>query len=377
MKVTGVEASLHRISPASPWEDATNRVQAIELVIVRITTDSRHEGVGITYSVDVGGTSIQALITDYLGGLVIGEDPLDHERIWERLHRQSRRLGAGVNSMAIAGIDVAVWDLMGKYYGVPLYRLLGGSRDSVKAYISEIKLSQSDTVEALCERIESYRARGFDHVKIKIGYDDFERDLERLRAATAMLPPRSLFVDLNQKWLLSEAVSRAADLDSLRLGWVEEPLVHHDVAAHASLRRQLRTPLALGESLHSRNQVLQFLTAGAVDYVQADVAFIGGITEWRRVAATAASFNKPVAPHYMMELSLQLLCGVPNAFMLEDVVGGSFSELGLLAEPIAVSNGVAAPPDRPGHGIVFDQAALERCRVEPASVRSSFSGGSK
>src|SRR5690606_319974 len=107
------------------------------------------------------------------------------------------------------------------------------------------------------------------------------------------------------------------------------------------------------------------------------VAFVGGITEWLKVAHLAGSFGKPIAPHYMMELSLPLLCAVPNAFMLEDVVGGSLTELGLLENPIATRDGIGVPLDVPGHGIVFDRAALDACAVTSAEVRASFSGGSK
>jgi L-alanine-DL-glutamate epimerase-like enolase superfamily enzyme len=377
MKVVDIAVEAYRLPPAQPWEDATNRVQALEFVIVTLTTDTKKTGVGLTYSVDVGGTAIKSLIEDYLGSLVIGADPLDYERIWLTLQRQSRRLGVGASSMAIAAIDLAVWDLIGKSVGLPLHKLLGGARPDIPAYISEINLSADDTVDALCGRIDGYRARGFDTVKIKIGHQDFERDLARLEAATRMLAPGRLLVDLNQKWSTAEARRHAADIDRFRLGWLEEPLIFDDVEGHAEIRSVLRTPIALGESLHSRGQILEFLRRGAVDVVQADVAFVGGVTEWLKIAHTAAAFGKVVAPHYMMEVSLQLLCGVSNSFMVEDVVGGSFSSLGLLAEPIEVVNARGVPSDRPGLGLVFDDDALRRVRLVPEDVRSSFLGGSK
>jgi L-alanine-DL-glutamate epimerase-like enolase superfamily enzyme len=377
MKITDFAVEAYRLPPAQPWEDATNRVQALEFVIVTLTTDTKSKGVGLTYSVDVGGTAIKSLIEDYLGSLVVGEDPQNYERIWLMLQRQSRRLGVGASSMAIAAIDLAVWDLIGKGVGLPLYKLLGGARPEIPAYISEINLAADDTVDALCGRIDEYRTRGFQTVKIKIGHQDFERDIERLDAATRMLAPGRLLVDLNQKWSTADARRHAADIDRFRLGWLEEPLVFDDVDGHAEIRSVLRTPIALGESLHSRRQILEFLRRGAVDFVQADVAFVGGVTEWLKIAHTAAAFGKTVAPHYMMEISLQLLCGVSNAFMLEDVVGGSFSSLGLLAAPIETVHGRGVPSDRPGLGLIFDDEALRRVRLVPRDVRTSFRGGSK
>jgi len=378
MRIVEVKTSAHRLPPSVPWEDATNKVQGLEFVVVELVTDGGLVGTGFTYTVDIGGSAIAALAEDYLAALVIGMDPLDYERIWQKLQRQSRRLGLGVNSLAIAAIDVAVWDLIGKIHGQPLWRLFGGARPEIPAYISEINLAAGDTVDDLLRRVDDYIAQGYRAVKFKIGRPDIEEDIERIVRVRERLGAGSqLFVDLNQKWTASEARVKASLLDGLGLGWIEEPMLFDDVDAHAALKRTIRTPIALGESLHSRAQFLEYLRADAVDIVQADVAFVGGLTEWLRIAHLAQSFGRPVAPHYMMELSLHMLCGVPNAFMLENVIGGSFTELGLLEEPIVVEGAVGRPPERPGHGIVFDRAALDRVRLEPEVLRHSFSGGSR
>jgi L-alanine-DL-glutamate epimerase-like enolase superfamily enzyme len=378
MKIESITSSVHRLPPASPWEDATNKVQALEFVVVEVTTDTGITGTGFSYSVDIGGTAIRTLIDDYLANLTVGMDPLAYEQLWSRLSNQSRRLGLGVNSMAIAAIDVAVWDIIGKHRGEPLHRLLGGARDSIPAYISEINLAATDTVEDLQARARDYRERGYRAVKIKIGRPELEEDLERLTKIREVLPSDvRLMVDLNQKWSAAQAIQAAGRLEGFNLAWIEEPLLYHDVQGHADLKRSTKTPIALGESLYSKYQFLNYLRAGAVDIVQADVAFVGGITEWLKVAHMAGSFGKPIAPHYMMELSLPLLCAVPNGFMLEDVVGGSLTELGLLEHPIATREGVGTPLDVPGHGIVFNKTALDASRTTSEQVRQSFSGGSK
>ena len=335
MKISDVRVSAHRLPPSVPWEDATNKVDGLEFIIVELETDTGLIGTGFTYTVDIGGSSILALTRDYLAPLVIGMDPLCYEQIWSKMQRQSRRLGTGVNVMGMAAIDIAVWDLLGKSHNQPLYKLLGGARPSIPSYISEINLRADDTLDHILSRVEGYLSQGYRAVKIKIGRPDIEEDIERIVRIKQLLGRTgSLFVDLNQMWTAHDALVNASRLDNLGLGWIEEPILFSDVAGHKQLRQSIKTPIALGESLHARAQVLSYLQAGAVDYVQVDVAFIGGITEWLKIAHLADIYGKKVAPHYMMELSLQLLCGVTNSFMLENVIGGSFTELGLLEEPI-------------------------------------------
>ncbi|MBP1935079.1 mandelate racemase/muconate lactonizing enzyme family protein [Ammoniphilus resinae] len=376
MKIVNISTNAYRLPPGVPWEDATNKVDGLEFIVTEITTDTGLTGTGFSYTVDIGGTVIKALVEDYLQHLVIGMNPLNYEEIWNKMQRQSRRLGLGVNSMAMAAIDIAVWDLMGKHYGQPLYRLLGGARNQISTYISEINLSNEDTVEDLLQRVDSYIEQGYRTVKIKIGKEDIEEDIERIRKVQERLGKGGkVLVDLNQKWSATEALTKSHILDPLGLGWIEEPMLYHDIQGHSQLKKAIKTPIALGESMYSRFQFLEYLKADAVDIVQADVAFVGGITEWLKIAHLSSAFGKPVAPHFMMELSVHLLCGVQNAYMLENVVGGSFTELGLLEVPITVEKGVGVPSELPGHGIVFNKSALAKHLLDPTTLQ--FQGGSK
>jgi L-alanine-DL-glutamate epimerase-like enolase superfamily enzyme len=136
-----------------------------------------------------------------------------------------------------------------------------------------------------------------------------------------------------------------------------------DRVAHCRVRRGAGIPLAAGETMYTRYEFADFLRSGALDVVQADIVRVGGYTEWLKIAKLAESFNLPVAPHFLMELSVHALCAVSNGLILEDLRGGSFTDLGILAEPIRVERGELAPPSRPGHGIVLDAAALRRHEV--------------
>lgn len=376
LRISHVDVQAYRIPPNPAWEDATNKVDGIEFIVVELHTDNGLTGVGLSYTVDVGGTAIKALIEDYLANLVIGLDPLRYEHIWQLLQRQSRRLGLGVNSMAIAAIDIAVWDLIGKHYKQPLYKLLGGSRNHIPTYISGIDLA--DSLDQLLARMEDYVRQGYNVVKMKIGKDDINEDIERITKVQEVLGPnRTLMVDANQKWNEAQAIQNCSKLDHLNLGWIEEPILYNDIQGHRNLKRSIRTPIALGESLYSKYQFLDYLRADAVDIVQTDVAFVGGITEWIKIAHTANAFGKQVAPHYMMELSIHLLCAVPNSYMLENVVGGSLTELDVLEIPITIQNGIGIPSELPGHGIVFNKTKLKAYELDPIVVRNSFTGGSK
>jgi L-alanine-DL-glutamate epimerase-like enolase superfamily enzyme len=378
LKITEVKTNVYRIPPSIPWEDATNKVHGLEIIIVELYTDVGYVGTGISYTVDIGGTAIRALIDDYLSNLVVGMDPLRYEEIWQKLQRQSRRLGLGVNAMAIAAIDIAVWDLMGKYYDQPLYKLLGGARTQIPVYISEINLSQTDTIAELKNRVKSYIELGYRTVKIKIGKENIEEDIERIIQVQQLLGPSGkVLVDLNQKWSAAEALTFASKLDHLNLGWIEEPMLYHDIQGHSKLKQAIRTPIALGESMYSKYQFLEYLKADAVDIVQADVCFVGGITEWLKIAHVSNVFGKVVAPHFMMELSIHLLCGVTNSYMLENVTGGSFTELGILESPITIENAVGIPSNEPGHGIHFNPQVLNNYKLDSQQLKEQFRGGSK
>lgn len=372
--ITAVEVSPLRLPPASPWEDATNRVHALEFVVVRVRCANGVSGWGYTYSVDVGGTAIAALITDYLTPLVLGHDIRQVEELWTTMERQTRRLGRGVNRLAMAAIDIAIWDAIGVFYDAPLPDVWGRSRSEISTYRSEIRLDGD--IAGLIERTQSYRDEGYIDNKVKVGHPDAATDRSRLRAVRQIMPGQ-VYADANQKWSVAEAKAVLGGLIDEGIGWIEEPLHYSDVHGHAELRNHFPVAVALGESLFSKEQFVEYLRADAVDIVQADVAFVGGFTEWRRIAALADAFGKPIAPHYMMELSLPALCSAPNALALENVAGGSLYELGLTTEPVRISSGTAQMSGQAGTGVQFDEAALDRYRLDPVVVRQTFAGGSK
>lgn len=378
MKITNIHVESYRIPPSVPWEDATNKVDAIEFIVCHVETDGKIMGTGFTYSVDIGGTSIKTLIEDYYTPLLINQNCHEYEKINTLLSRQSRRLGRGINTLAQSAIDIAVWDILAKTYHVPLYKLLGGSRNKIEVYISEISLFPIEQLSEFLDRLKEYQSDGYKGIKIKIGRNDIEEDCEILQKMRETIGnDMEIYVDLNQKWSEYDFRKNINRLEKYNLSWIEEPLIYTDVLGHKNMKSISTVPIALGESLFTKEQFVEYLLNSAMDIVQADVCFIGGITEWLKVAHVSEAFSKLMAPHYMPELSMQLLCGVRNSYKLENVVGGTFYELGIVEEKMNIQNGFAYPSEELGHGIKFNIERLQSFKTEQSLLRKTFKGGSK
>lgn len=377
MKIDHVSSKLYHVPPTVPWEDATHKVGRLEFVVTTLETDSGLTGTGYAYTTGVGGSAIAALIDDYCAGMLVGQDPMRIEHLGAMLNRQLHRTGTGgTNTLALGAIDIGLWDIAGQALGRPVHALLGSGRDSIPVYGSGIDIHLER--DALLAEVEGFLAQGFATVKIKIGRADADDDLERVQAVRRLIGrDRRLLVDANQRWTVSEALPRLQKLQGQGLSWVEEPLHAEDIGGHVEIRHMTGLPMAIGESLYTRHQFRDYLAAGAVDIVQADVCRVGGISEWLKIAHLASSFHRPIAPHYAAEISLGPLCAVDNGLMLEWVHGGNLSEMGLLVEPMRIVGGNAIPSERPGNGIRFDPAALARFEVDAATLRSSRLHGAK
>jgi L-alanine-DL-glutamate epimerase-like enolase superfamily enzyme len=365
VRIVSADARCYRLALPAPWGSASapEPITHHELVVVRLSTDSGHEGVGWSYTVGRGGTAVQALLADDLLPPLLGRDPAPVGRIWHELWRRTRDAG-GIGRLALAALDVALWDLWGAATGQPLYALLGGARVLLPAYASGVNLHLG--IPDLLAQVERWQRRGYTAFKIKVGHEDPAWDLERVRAVRAQIGPRArLMLDANQKWTPAEAVRRVEQLQACDPWWIEEPVAAEDIAGNAWVRGRVRPPVALGENVCASGRFAEYLARGAVDIVQPDVARVGGITEWMTIAHLAQAFNHPVSAHLVIELSVHLHAAIPNAGLLEDVDDGNLTDLGVLREPVRAERGAFMPPSAPGHGVRFDWAALERSAVRP------------
>lgn len=361
MKIESIEYRLSRLPlPKGPWGDQIHTVTHIEIITATLTTDSGVVGVGLSHTSGVGGITMMAMLkelTPTLIGQEVAAVPLWH-KAWQYLRDNGP---GGTTTLAIAAVDLAVWDALSKHQGLPLRRLLGQVRDRVPLYGSGINLNLS--AEEVVEQVKGWKSEGFFAAKVKVGKPDLEEDVERLTKIREAVGQFPLMVDANQGWTYPAAVQAMKRFDHLDLYWVEEPLRVDDVDGHARLRARSNTPVGLGENVYTLQQFNQYLVQDACDFVQADLGRVGGITPYLDIAALARAFSLPMAPHFVVELSGQVLCSVPNALCGEMTDGGTLSELGAI-HPQPPQRGFYVPSELPGLGIELNEEYLNANRVE-------------
>jgi L-alanine-DL-glutamate epimerase-like enolase superfamily enzyme len=259
----------------------------------------------------------------------------------------------------MAAVDIALWDLRARRAGEPLWRLLGGHSNRVRAYAGGIDLHFS--LEDLLEQARDFLARGFRAIKMKVGRERLSEDVSRVAAMREMLGPDfPLLVDANMRWSVEQAIRASHALAEHDVYWLEEPTIPDDVEGHARILREGSLPIAAGENLHTIYEFQEMIVRGAVSFPEPDVANIGGITPWIKVAHLAESFNLPVTSHGVHDLHVHLLAAVPNSSFLE---AHGFGLDSFIHHPLEIEDGYATAPDRSGHGVAFDWQALERHRA--------------
>jgi L-alanine-DL-glutamate epimerase-like enolase superfamily enzyme len=235
----------------------------------------------------------------------------------------------------------------------PLWRLLGGARNSIGVYASAINLHLTE--EQLVAQIKGNIADGYNAFKLKVGRRDLREDISRCRAVRDVIGSnRQLMLDANQKWGVGEAAQRCQILSEVSPMFVEEPLLSDDVAGHRQLRLTGGIPVAMGEQLCNRYEFWNYVRAEAADFLQPDAWKVGGVTEWMKIATLAETANIELSPHGSIEITAHLAAAVPNALHIENIFGLSLHELGATKAPMPINKGVWQLDDKPGHGIVWD-----------------------
>ncbi len=353
------------LAPKVVRTDAIQSFVTQETPLVRIRCDDGAEGVGYTYTIGTGGSSVVALLRDHLAPKLVGRDPDCIEAIWKDLffHTHATAVGA-ITSLALAAVDTALWDLRCKRIGLPLWKAAGGARPKVPVYTTEGGWLHLPVGALVGQAVEA-KAQGFRGAKLKVGKPHVSEDVARLRAVReAVGDAFEIMVDANQCFSVSEAIRRARAFEPLNLAWLEEPLPAEDLGGHAELAAHTAIPIAVGESLYHPSHFREYLERDACSIVQADVARIGGITPWLKVAHLAETFNVPVCPHFLMELHVSLTAAVPNGAWVEYI-----PQLDdITTSRMAIHDGYAIPPSTPGLGIDWDFAAIDRLAVARAAV---------
>jgi L-alanine-DL-glutamate epimerase-like enolase superfamily enzyme len=356
-RIASVEVWRIDLPPPVPRSDAIQSFVVQETPMVRITCDDGSQGVGYSYTIGTGGSSVTALLADHLAPRLIGRDPACIEAIWRDLLFATHATSVGaITSLALAAIDTALWDWRCRRDGQPLWKAAGGAKQRTPVYTTEGGWLHLAT-DAIVQDTVAAKEAGFQGAKIKVGLPRVADDVARLRAVRqAVGDGFEIMVDANQCFTLSEALRRAAAYADLGIAWFEEPLPADDLTGHARLAASTPVPIAVGESLYSPGPFADYIRAGACSIVQVDVARIGGITPWLKVAHLAECHNLMVAPHFLMELHVSLTAASPAARWVEYI-----PQLDAVAHSrVLIAAGEAVAPDAPGLGIDWRWDEIER-----------------
>jgi L-alanine-DL-glutamate epimerase-like enolase superfamily enzyme len=355
-----VDTYLVDLVPERPRTDAIQAFTKQETIFVDIETSEGVVGTGYAYTIGTGGRAVLEMLRHDLVPLLAGEDANQIEAIWQKLFWATHGTAVGaITSLALAAVDIALWDVRGKTLGQPLWRLAGGARPTVPLYDTEGGWLHLSTKELVDGALAS-KHQGWPGVKLKIGKPRPQEDLERLSAVReAVGPAFDIMVDANQSMTYAEAKRRAHLFEQLDLYWLEEPLPAEDLGGHVQLAAATSIPIAVGESIYSLSHFREYLAAGAAGILQPDAARLGGITPWLKVAHLAEAFNVKVAPHFLMELHVSLAAAVPNAIYLEHIP----QLRQITRSEIEIVDGRAVAPESPGVGIDWDREAIADLRI--------------
>ena len=357
--VRHVKLSTARLPLTAPISDAkvfTGRQKPMTEVVflfAEITTEQGHSGLGFSYSKRAGGPAQYAHAKEVAQGL-IGEDPNDIGKIYAKLLWAGASVGrSGVATQALAAVDIALYDLKAKRAGLPLAKLLGSYRDSVRTYNTSGGFLNATLDEVKARATQSIK-EGIGGIKIKVGLPDSKEDLRRVAGVREHIGwDVPLMVDANQQWDRATALRMGRQLEEFNLIWIEEPLDAYDFEGHAHLAQVLDTPIATGEMLASVAEHKGLINANGCDIIQPDAPRVGGITQFLRLATLADERGLGLAPHFAMEVHLHLAAAYPTEPWVEH-----FDWLDpLFEERLETKDGRMIVPDRPGLGVTLSGQA--------------------
>ena len=369
-KIVTIRTCTVRVPLDRPTSLSTRNILGRDYALAEVTTDDGHTGIGFCY----GGSSAGGLVTramrELLAPVLRDQDPYRVEGLWQEMYQEALLHGrAGSVLRGISVLDMALWDRNARAAGLPLYKYLGAHRTgSVPAYASGGYYLEGKTPSDLANELAGYVAAGFKAVKIKVGRLSPSQEEARMAAAREATGGDVLFMlDANNAWPdLVTALRYMAVYENYDPFWIEEPFSPDDIEGHAALAERTSIPVATGEIEAGRWRFKELLDKGAAAVLQPDAAVCGGVTEFRRIAATAASYGVPVSPHWFHDLHAHLVASTPNGQFVEFFPDDKVLNFRRLIDPqLAVADGGLVLPTGPGLGFDFVAEAVRKYAVEP------------
>lgn len=361
MRITDVTRESYSWPRHTPIRNGKHIYTHAGLGLVQIHTDEGVTGIGIGSTSGIAGAAI-----DHFKHLLIGQNPLNHERIWSLLWVPKLVGRRGITTRAISAIDIALWDLKGKVAGMSLSTLLGGYADRVPVYIAGGYYEEGKGLAELAHEMVANIELGARAVKMKIGGVSVPEDVQRVKAVRdAVGPDVKVMVDANCAYRAYEAIQVARRIEEYDIFWFEEPVAPDDYEGHARLARATSIPIATGENEYTRYGFRDLIAHGSAAILNADAVILGGVTEFMKVAAMAQAHDLDIAPHGDQNVHVHLVAAISNGLTVEyyrdsvDPMWRSMYRHTLMLN----EDGTISPPDRPGFGIEPNDEALAPYRV--------------
>jgi L-alanine-DL-glutamate epimerase-like enolase superfamily enzyme len=379
MKITRIEVIplVRRLEEA--FEGGTYRIVNRNTLVTRVHTDAGIVGQAFGGDEDQRQEQVVGLIRDHFAPMLQGEDARDVERLWQRMFTSNIDLGnrsihvldlnnRGILMQAIAAVDMALWDALGKLYNVPLYKLLGGFRDRVPVIAIGGYYQAGKDEDALAAEMRYYRELQLAGVKFKVGRKSVAEDVARVRRARETVGDDFIIVcDANQAWTPAEAIEFCRAVAPLNIGWIEEPVQWSDTLEGLRLvRENAPIPVTAGQGEISRYGCRDLITQGKVNYLNVDVTIAGGVTEWRRIAALASHFHVQMAHHEEAQVALHLLASIPHGLYVEIFPNIKRDPMWfeLPAAHPRIRDGYMELPSGPGLGMDLNEDVIARYRAD-------------
>ena len=359
LTIRGLRTRAVRVPMRRPLGTSGGSITHAPLVLIDLETEQGVPGRAYLFAYsDLGARTLRQL----LAGIVemVRGDAVAPVAIAKKHHSRFTLIGReGLPTMAVSGLDMALWDALARATELPLTRLLGGELHPVPAYNSNgLGIAPP---EKLADEALELLSEGFHAVKLRLGRKTLWEDVPATRAVRARIPAEALLMtDFNQALTVAEALARGRALDREAVYWIEEPVRHDDYAGTARIAREVETPIQIGENFIGTHSMAAAIAAGAADYVMPDLARIGGVTGWLRAAALADAAGLEMSSHLYPEVSAQLLAVTPSAHFLESVDWAA----PILTRPLQIADGKAICSGAPGVGLDWNEEAVARFALD-------------